>query len=515
MNASLGNCASQPSVTSSSSSRSSGISNGDGSPSNPMDTKQIAIFGVLVLSFYVPVVIALYHLHRRKPSIRYRNPTEMVFTATCAFLYVCARCCCTLFLHDMSCTVRYLLIGYVGQQLVHLTTSVASIPFSQGLMGYFTAELRVVVTFKLTELMVALTEKKPVQKAHVGLLRAFAHHGLLSAPRLAVQIFGALPLFVVLFKEDYSQCVTCPAYLVRQTTYLFYAEFALTATLTFGLSFGLSQVVDNFGLRASFVTSGRLFLAVYCIYFPLVIVFYDDEAFNVDHIDVFMDVLISHLFIWIHFLGPLKRAISASASGGTVTFQGTVGLLDAYLHTTDGFHDFAAFARSEFVYECVVAWKHMIDYRTDAPGHLSVDEIYELHIAPAATLSVANVVPPLVLKRYATVFAANTKYKVHPDSSAEPDTATFDALLQSIRQKLVTETLPRYQEHPLGTGWTEFVAKHEMQKALDKVLKDDVTTNKPKLKTKRSMPSIRAAIALGPIESERESIDPPSSTHDR
>ncbi|ETW07715.1 hypothetical protein H310_02164 [Aphanomyces invadans] len=454
------------------------------------------IVAILGLSFYLPFAILLYYCNRHKPAIRYRNPVEMTFTATAAFAYGFARCMGSLFVDKFSCTFRLLSFG---------------IPLQLGLMGYLLAELRVVLTFNLTELMVAHAERRKVNRHNLSHLHSLLRRGLLSVYRILIHILWNTPLVIILYSNDYSSYngEQCPSRLNHKVTTLFATEFLVIVVASMVLSFKMSKVVDNFGLRRSFQASGRILFLWFCIYFPILAFFFDTDVVLSYRLDLFMDILIAHTFIWIHIVLPLREAyMMPDHDVDGAAFKGTTGILDAYLHTPEGFKAFSTFAKSEFRLECVLAWKTLVDYRIESPDHLSAFEIYELHIAPAAPLSLEKDISPSILKRYVLAFEANSKYSIAPEEMVR-DVNYFDVLLDAIMDKIVVETLPRFQQHALGANWGDFVSKYNTQMALDKMLNRDQC--EPFLQPNRTMPTIKGELLrssgrLGPIESRRESM---------
>ncbi|ETW07713.1 hypothetical protein, variant [Aphanomyces invadans] len=468
---------------------------------------RVVLYMVFVSGLYIPIVIGLYLRHRRNPAIRYRNPIEMAVTAIWIFLYCCARCAGALFVDSIPCATRYLSFG---------------VPLQMALLGYFLAELRVVVTFKLTELMVAHSNRKRVNETNMMLMRTFLHHGWTSAPRVFMHAVANLPLFVVLYAPDYNPCdlSVCPTRVVDNVTFILYGEFGAMVVVTLILAVLVRTVVENFGLRLAFQRSGRVFLLAYTIYVPILVVHYDNDTLAKWHVDVLVNVALGHAFIGIHIVHPLWESYLAKSLPVRAHVAGTVGILDAYLQTNDGFRDFSTFAKSEFMYECVVAWKHLADFRLMTPTHLSAADIYAMHIAPRAPLSLANSVPSDVLKRYDMVFQANHKYAVNDSSVGEYDNKFYDPLLKHVRDRLIQETLPRFQRHPMGAGWAQFVTQYAMIHALDKLLVGEskaqtthTNASTQSKKKKRSLESVKTAGRLVPIASERDSVDAPDRTN--
>ncbi|KAF0684457.1 Aste57867_23553 [Aphanomyces stellatus] len=466
------------------------------SPTGAMRAIMVSAF---VVSFYAPIATLMYYCNRHRPAIRYRNPAEMTLTASTSFFFSVARFITALYVDSFSCSVHLLLFV---------------IPLQMSLLFYFLAELRLVLTFKLTELMVAHASRTNDHKHTIAWLQMFLRRGKLL--RMAMQLVWNVPFVVLLEMHNYSDLSgsSCPGSLLHPVVTLIGCEFVLVVVATLALSLQLSKAVDNFGLRQSFQASSRVSFFLFLLYVPILVFFYDTDVIYAYHVDVFMDVLISHTFVWIHIVLPVRAAFqNADDDGNAGYLQGTVGVLNAFLHTPEGFDAFSAFAKTEFAFECVAAWRNLVDYRLDAPNHLSAYDIYEQHIAPTAPLSLHHAVKDSILKRYSTAFEANSRYSVAPQEMVQ-DISYFDVLLDAVMDKIVVDTLPRFQRHALGVIWTDFVAKCNTQLALDKMLSHealggggaggDAPVRKPTLPTIKGNFVHETSGRLIMIESRRE-----------
>ncbi|KAF0684458.1 Aste57867_23554 [Aphanomyces stellatus] len=436
-----------------------------------------AVFCILGLTCsYAPLAILFYLCHRQHPAIRYRNPVEMAIMAFATFLHALARCMCSLYVERMSCRFRFLSFG---------------VPLQIGLVMYVLAVLKIVLTFELTEMMVAHVSRMQLSHTKYRWLLYFRdQHTCFSLPRFCFNVVCNTPLVVILYKTDYSMFdgVHCPSHVVHELSQLFGIQFLVAIVASLGLSTKLSRVVDNFGLRDSFQQCGRVLLVLFGIYFP-VLLFALDTPFNATYrIDLYLDLVICHTLLWYHIVLPLRTAWrdrhdddDDDDNTNRHVLTGTAAILDAYLHTVKGFDAFSLFARAEFKYACVIAWKVLVEYRVHALGHLSATAIYAQHLAPTAPLPLDDVVSARILKRYAVAFESNSKYGVHPDADERED-GFFDVLLDAITQKLLTDVLPRFQRHPLGASFIAFAIKDTMQLALDHLLEDtdDDDDNRPK-----------------------------------
>ncbi|KAF0684453.1 Aste57867_23549 [Aphanomyces stellatus] len=480
-----------------------GLQNSDASQTAVQDnTVQLSIYVVLCVGCYVPFLLAIYYLNRDKPAIRYRNPVEMVVATSLAFLYGVCRCLNTLFQSSVNCTTSCVLAG---------------IPMQLAFMAYLMAKLRVVLTFKLTELMVVHAENKSESdEALLTRLHTILRHKVYIKLWLTAQFFWNVPLAVLLLAMPYTDEVgqSCPLNVFHATVYLDCALFTTLVVLSLTLSYHLSRAVDNFGLRRAFTLTSRVLAALFCLAFPAT--YFSDTTFVREYaLDLFTDLLMVHAFIFIHIGLPVLGVLYGDYNLNTRTYSGTSGILNAYLHTAEGYILFSEFAKLEFTYECVVAWKSIANYRVGAENHLSALEIYQQHVAESAPLPLHKALPAHVWKRYQVAFDATRKYSANPDDIHRARNY-FDVLFDALVHHMVHETLPRFQKHALGGQWAAFVEQFVAQTALDQVLSDK--------ENKNDVPSIRAKSYAGsrlqPIESRGESMRfsvialPPSTDKD-
>ncbi|KAF0684460.1 Aste57867_23556 [Aphanomyces stellatus] len=435
---------------------------------------------VMWSSLYAPVAIFLYLCNRHRAAIKYRNPAEMAFTALAAFVGGLSRCLVTLYPDRMSCTFRLLFIGCAIIAVVVVATSdvLDRAAWQLTLLGYVLAELRIVLTFNLTELMVGYANRPRSQqlsamsKLQRKWILFYLRRGLFSFYRVALHVTFNVPLLVLLYSHDLSAYSgeTCPPLLVDHVTTLLSVNSFVVIVASFALSFKLSRVVDNFGLRQTFQACSRAFAVVFIFYVPLVAFFFDYAIVSYYRADVFLSNVVCHVIIGFHIVRPLREAFQTKHDGqGDDTLQGTAGVLDAYLHTPEGLNAFATFAKAEFMFECVLAWKNLMEFRLDVPNHPTAQDIYDQHLAPSAPLPLDNAISVSILKRFALAFEANNKYTIVPDAATH-GCNYFDVLLDAVMAKILGEMLPRFLRHPLGVDWMPFLVKYHTEVALNKVL---------------------------------------------
>ncbi|RHY22074.1 hypothetical protein DYB32_009626 [Aphanomyces invadans] len=405
----------------------------------PTGVGKMLLITTMSLSFYAPVVVAVYYANRHSSSIKYRNPSEMAFVAMAAYLNSLARFVGTIFIDDISCTF--------------------------GLLSFGT---------------------KPLTKQRaLHWLQVFLRPRYIWIERIVLHIAWNIPPILIVFGDNYTVYAggDCPAQLLASVRHWYLASFAFMIAASVALSFQISKVVDNFGLRQAFQTGNHFF-----VYFPI-LVFVPAEVVYTYHLDLTINVAIVHTLLWIHIVRPVSDFFRASRTAATSSmFNGTARVLDAFLHTPNGFQAMSAFAKSDFMIESVIAWRALVDYRNEMPGHMSALDIYNQFIAPSAPFPLDNVVKGTILKRYAIAFECNNKYSIHPDDG-EQGAQYFDVLLDAIVNKILIEMLPRFQRHPLGAGWFDFLRRHHTQHALDKVLDDTIG----QAKQSQTMPTIKSA----------------------
>ncbi|ETW07719.1 hypothetical protein, variant [Aphanomyces invadans] len=339
--------------------------------------------------------------------------------------------------------------------------------------------------------MVNHASTKPLTKQRaLHWLQVFLRPRYIWIERIVLHIAWNIPPILIVFGDNYTVYAggDCPAQLLASVRHWYLASFAFMIAASVALSFQISKVVDNFGLRQAFQTGNRALVVYFFVYFPI-LVFVPAEVVYTYHLDLTINVAIVHTLLWIHIVRPVSDFFRASRTAATSSmFNGTARVLDAFLHTPNGFQAMSAFAKSDFMIESVIAWRALVDYRNEMPGHMSALDIYNQFIAPSAPFPLDNVVKGTILKRYAIAFECNNKYSIHPDDG-EQGAQYFDVLLDAIVNKILIEMLPRFQRHPLGAGWFDFLRRHHTQHALDKVLDDTIG----QAKQSQTMPTIKSA----------------------
>ncbi|KDO33797.1 hypothetical protein SPRG_01676 [Saprolegnia parasitica CBS 223.65] len=421
----------------------------------PRGTMRVFIVLALLFSSAMVVPLLIYYCNRQSPSIRYRNPNFISIAAVWASIYSIARCAVSLNPDMISCTNLALLFG------ISLQTT---------LMSYLLAEIMVVLTFNLTERMTKYSAQRDSQRAAISRLQWLLRRKHVTYMWLGIQVLWNLPnCALVLSGPDYSRFngTNCPDELRLRVIPFNMAQYCCIAIGTLVLSRAMSRVVDNFGVRKAFQNSSRAMCVFVVCYLPVSLL-YDTSFVQSTHLELFIVVVGAHVIVVFHVLGPIRQAFRDRPSSSSA-FKGTLGILEAFLHTDEGYKAFTAFAKGEYEVEVLVAWRALADYRGEAREDLSATDIFDTHLGPNAPLPVHRFVPPLLLHRYETAFAGNAKYGVHPDSAQDPN--FFNPLHDALLSYMVHTTLPRFQAHEVGAQiWRPFVLQYETRLALDLVL---------------------------------------------
>ncbi|CAK4678563.1 hypothetical protein LEN26_020372 [Aphanomyces euteiches] len=450
------------------------------------EKSELLVYIVFGLSFYAPIALVLYGWNRHKPAIRYRNPREMGFTAASMILFINAKCVTTLYGDEIPCTTLTLFTG---------------LPLQFAFIGFLLAKLRLVLTFRLTELTVAYTENKGVHSRSLKRLRAFLSPRASAIAWIVTTILWNTP-FIILVTIQSNELDYCPSGQGREVLICYSTEFCILFILSIILSCHLSHDLDNFNIGGSFRTSSRVVAFLFCFTMPA-LYYSDTDVVQEYALDLYACLLTAHAFLWIHIVQPVWRSMDYDPAHDAQVLHGTAAVLDAYLHTPEGFDTFCEFAKLEFMYECVVAWKAIVAYRRDTDDHMTTYEIYEQHLAEHAPLSVQSALPVSVWKRYQIAFASTSKYTIRPEE-IHSDSTYYDVLFDAITAKLLRETLPHFQKHTLGAKWTHFVMAYRATVALNQVL-DDVPSEFDS--------SVKRGIYIGttkrmlPIQSEESMVE--------
>ncbi|KAF0699486.1 Aste57867_9956 [Aphanomyces stellatus] len=405
---------------------------------------------------YMPMALLLYLYHSSHSCIRYRRPDRTAFPALCVML--CA--------HSMP-----ILIFVNAHCLLYVIWFVLALC---SMVSYLLLQLSLVVTFKITELLAEPTRATAATALRMIRFRWFLHPRIQSSIWLAANILFAAPVFYpydinALLITVEGSCFGPVAWNVVLS------EFAIIGLVSIVLAVQVSQVVDNFGLRGSFLSTAKG--GVLCILFQLVLSagwYLDNWTWLATYHVVGVTACVPpHVFFYYNILAPLRQALfpspfrqrivvlSASIHMHPHLYPQHLSLFHDFLRHPDGFRAFLEFSRTELTVERLLAWQAIVQYQ-DAPSFRRANAVFDECLATHCI--------------YATSVGTNWRpfYQMqrpmwHPATPAAP--ALFDRVLRDLEGLMHQDQLGRFLAHPSGClAWHDFLDRRRTLEKLDQVM---------------------------------------------
>ncbi|RHY85344.1 hypothetical protein DYB26_003183 [Aphanomyces astaci] len=427
----------------------------------------LGVYVVLVfVSCCLPVAIGVFVRRRKFPTIRYANPRQTAFCSSMAAVLSLGGSCMLLNQHAVACgTFNAFLFVFVVVTLFGLALN----------------QLTLVLTFNLTQHLVNHHADTSDQNKAKSVVRIMRLRRLLQPRAIVVKwmvgtLLWLLPPVAILDHASVAHmqslsvadCIEIPLNVAM--------NFVLLALVgVFIASFGvlahyLSKVIDNFGLRRRYQTMGRL-LAVLFVLEAIAIEYretYWVATYKLRYVilPIAGFVVVGCQVVWplVHSRHELPVHFTVAEGHGS-----KLAVLEDYLATPDGYLMFSAFARLEFSFENVVAWKAAFEFRLHGGGDAYA--IYKAYMAVGAPMETN--IPDALRQHYHRIFAKDRKGKVVLGlaSAIDHDSAVFDLFRDAILKLMALDTLPRFQHHALGQHYDTFAQSQAQERLLSNVLK--------------------------------------------
>ncbi|EQC36398.1 hypothetical protein SDRG_05856 [Saprolegnia diclina VS20] len=433
-----------------------------------MATGPVLYAALLGLSGYMPLAILVYLRRRGYPSIRFGNPVQTALCSSLATLVSIGMLVLLLLRDSISCAVL------VGFEYFSVNAT---------LIALLVTELSIVLTFELTEEIAdhhdystESATKLSQQRIKVlramlslrglGLLWGVAHILWLGLPIAIVgpEALASLPSPNATVTDCFAPVggdVSPLAIVSFVHASLFIATYAL-------LSYFLARVMDNFGLCFRYRLMGGLLALVFLGYAVCVALEANADLQAVGARYILLS-LGGHAVVLAQIVFPIfaSRSERIYEDGAMVLHTTKMNLLETYLETAEGYRAFAEFARIQFSYENAVAWKACADFKK---GGGDSHAIYNTYIKAQSVLETN--IPGTLRKYYFDIFEKSRKgHKVLGYHTAlDKDFGVFDKFRDAILKLMVLDTLPRFQNHALGKGWSPFVETQESHFVLNHLM---------------------------------------------
>ncbi|KAF0693380.1 Aste57867_15658 [Aphanomyces stellatus] len=357
----------------------------------------VVVFVQWIFHLYLPIALVLFVQRSSLSSIKYRQPEVVAVTGAIFTLY-------TLSLPPIIC---------FGDDVV----SVSSRIFVEwalvmiGMVSYILSQLVIAVKFSITEVLLDPRQATEARVHRVQSLRWLLYpraqilvwvgaNGIVCAP-----VFHQILVLPVGFTmNDYNASHSPIAKALRIGGVL---EIAAMTAISWALTRKISRVVDNFGLRETYLSSATYAAACLVLYMIVSVL----TAFDVAEIlgDVHLhSMIVMHCAQAVSFFivtQPLYRSYQNAETHREMrirrrNLQTDVDELEykvlyRYLCTQDGYLAFLDFMRMELSTDLLLAWHEVEKYKR---GEATTDDIFVKILDPQSEFHVD--LPPEVLTSY-------------------------------------------------------------------------------------------------------------------
>ncbi|KAF0719107.1 Aste57867_1284 [Aphanomyces stellatus] len=411
----------------------------------------------------MPVVLYLYVMHLRHPSIKYRQPHLMVFTGFCCTFYCLGMPLTHVWSESIPAIVHVL--------VVFVCPSLATLSFLLGVSA-------VIVLHKITQLLVLHPSFSPDTIHQLMRYRWLLYPHVQRPTVVVASLVVTLPYFFI--------TLSCPGILVAPTTAILrspiylslsvvsLAEVSIVCVAATAISKHLEPVMDNFHLRQTYQKSIRIAgLLVGLSSLHLIL----DRLAGVSiapnyFVRQILKSLAAHYIVYFHIYLPVRqlaktdhahrrRIVARSSVGNSLAHQ-----LERYLDTHEGFDTFLAFCKLDFRTEELLAWQCIQAFKQDEIDNAAADRVLALCLAPHAPLASPSLTP-----LYGSDLVHRLAMRKTRDADivgTAPPATFFDEYQSALLHFLATEFFPRFQTQ--SPAWQMYSRRRLSLEGLEKVL---------------------------------------------
>ncbi|OQR95851.1 hypothetical protein THRCLA_07518 [Thraustotheca clavata] len=415
----------------------------------------------LATSIFFPFFIIVYLRNARHACIKYRLPRRTAVPMVLLTFY-------------SICTPVITVFGQswpgIGSYFLHFIL----IPFA--LVLFLVTEAMIVVLFQITELLMLPQTSTPRKVRRLTFYRWMLHPPVqlvLSMIVIMVLISPFLSIDINSLMLPDATAINIPEF--EHAVDVLSIEIALLLLIILWLSWYISHVVDNFGLRHSYQQSFRgLLLVLILVALMRLVALYTNSTIPEDlHLPRFFSTLGAQFLVYFHIYLPVR---SMQTSGQLITrrprsssrvhpnnLEEQKAILEKFLSQDHFFKSFLTFARHEYSIEPLLAFKALLQYNA---GDRTVDDaiqLTQLCMVPHCELESE------VGKKLWPIY--NDKLNASRNSKAyKAPINFFHTFQQALLTWIVKEMLSNYAQHPLGVEYAAFARKEKSMDRLDIVL---------------------------------------------
>ncbi|KDO16479.1 hypothetical protein SPRG_17998 [Saprolegnia parasitica CBS 223.65] len=419
------------------------------------DAPMLVLF---IVGWYLPPVLWIYYRRARHICLKYRLPRRTIVPMLLFTVYAIVMPATSVFGKDWPSIGSYVLTFIV-------------IPMA--LVFFIITETMIVVLFQITELLM-LPQSSTPRKVRRLILYRWLLHPPIQIFLAALVLVGLVTPFLrvdakTLFLPDAVGTVS-PQY--QELTLILIVEVVCLLLLVLILSWYISHVVDNFGLRRSYQQTfrGIILILVLIVLARVAADGVQDDTLRSWRLPSFFSVVGAHTMLYFHVFLPV-RAMRASRDATLRRVQRSPSrihphsmlekkaILEKFLMDEHRFRNFLTFARMEYTTEPLLALQAITAFEAGEPSLSAASRLVAQCLSPRCELETE------VGKRLSLAYHDKLGDLRNADAPRTPP-QFFHAFRQELLVWILHELVPAFTEHPLGV---EYVAFMRLEKSMDRL----------------------------------------------
>ncbi|OQR83940.1 hypothetical protein ACHHYP_14103 [Achlya hypogyna] len=419
------------------------------------DAPMLALF---VLSWYMPPVLFLYVRHARHVCIKYRLPRRTAVPMLLFMVYSILNPTICVFGKEWPSLGKYIINFFL-------------LPVA--LVFFIITEAMIVVLFQITELLMLPQSSTPHKVRRLILYRWLLHPPI----QITLATVVLLALVTPFFNADVStlllpSAVGAASKLFVENTTVLMGEVVVLLFVVLLLSWYISHIVDNFGLRRSYQQTFRSISLVIILVGLMRISLLTLNASEIAPLNLpsFFATIGAHMFFYFHVCLPVR----AMQTSGYVTprtrarstsrihpnnLDEKKSILEKFLSAEPRFKSFLTFARMEYSTEPLLALRAIEAFDSGEPSLAAATRLVQQCLVPHCEMEtdVGRKLHGLYHDKLVEIRLAN---------AARVPPGFFRPFRQDLLAWIVKELVPEFMEHPLGVEYALFA---RMEKSMDRL----------------------------------------------
>ncbi|KAG9407021.1 hypothetical protein AC1031_001651 [Aphanomyces cochlioides] len=349
-----------------------------------VQAEDAGIFVLWVMHLYFPIALALFVQRSNHSAIKYRQPEITAVTGGLLATFTLVRPLITCFGDDSIPISMYIFVD-------NMLLMIAGVSFILG-------QAIVVVKFAVTELLIDPRQATEDRVRHVQSLRWLLYPRVQIAIWTTATCIVCTPMIHVIRRlpDDLTvvDLISSSNPYAQTLSIITATEIVLATAISWALTRRISRVVDNFGLRATYLRIAKYVFACLICCGVITLLPFAGVTSILDEIHASTMIILhgAHVLCVLLIVMPLRQSylqeethrnmhLKRHAPAGELDYK----VLYRFLSTDEGYSVFLAFCRRELETDLLLAWQFVEMYKR---GQVPMSEVYTKVLDPQSTFQV-------------------------------------------------------------------------------------------------------------------------------